>query len=100
MTPSTPSKIPSDEQIGKWLAQRDKILTRRDALIDSARVDAIDRKLQQVPPGHNNRVDLALMRPCAILLHQCGWCGEWYTGARVDHGCPAPQERGACGQVE
>lgn len=22
-------------------------------------------------------------------LHQCGWCGEWYTGARVDHGCPS-----------
>ncbi len=78
MTPSTPSKIPSDEQIGKWLAQRDKILTRRDALIDSARVDAIDQKLQRVPPGHNNRVDLALGRPCAILTNRNqsrGSCG-------------------------
>ncbi len=82
MTPSTPSqKIPSDEQIGKLLAQRDKILTRRDALIDSARVDAIDHKLQRVPPGHNNQVDLALGRPCAILTSR-------------------DQSRGACGQVE
>ena len=22
-------------------------------------------------------------------FHQCGWCGEWYVGARVDHGCPS-----------
>lgn len=32
----------------------------------------------------------AQLRGDGLHLHQCGWCGEWYNGARVDHGCPPP----------
>lgn len=98
MTTLTPAAI------SKKLARRNKLLCRRDGLYDHKVIDRIDAELRAgVSPGVNKEVDEALGRECATLpkretprridgdhLHQCDWCGEWYTGARVDHGCPPP----------
>lgn len=81
---------------------RNRLTDRRDEQIDYVAVDEIDAQLHDVPPGTRNDVDLLLGRGEAVLperqdtlpehqhMHQCGWCGEYYIGARVDHGCPPP----------
>ncbi len=53
-------------KIDLLLARRDKLLTRRDGLYKHSVVDRIDSQLRDVPPGQDNRVDLALGRACAV----------------------------------
>lgn len=57
----------TDDRIDYLIAQRNKLLQRRDALYDRKRIDAIDAKLRDVPPGERNDVDLALGRHEAQL---------------------------------
>lgn len=57
----------TDAQITRLLERRNKILTRRDALIDSKVINRIDAKLRTVEQGRSNEVDLALGRACAKL---------------------------------
>lgn len=57
----------TDAEIAHLLTTRNKILMRRDGLIDSKRIDRIDAKLRTVAPGVNNEVDKALGRLCAVL---------------------------------
>lgn len=61
LAPLTPDRI------NQLLTRREKLLTKRDALYDNKRVDRIEAILAQVPAGQNNRIDLALGRPCAQL---------------------------------
>lgn len=53
------------DQISALLAKRDKIAVRYSYRLDE--LDRIDRKLRAVPPGVDNRIDLALGRPGAQL---------------------------------
>jgi len=50
-----------------------------------ARIDAQRERLWNSAPKPER-----FQNPAVTLehLHQCGWCGEYYIGSRVDHGCP------------
>lgn len=78
------------DRINQLLARREKLLTKRDALYDNKRVDRIEAILAQVPDGQNNRIDLALGRPCAQLEPQSDngatKCARNYTGVPT-HKC-------------
>lgn len=63
----------NDDRIDYLIAQRNKLLQRRDALYDRKRIDAIDAKLAAVPAGQRNDVDLALGRPEAQLPERPGY---------------------------
>lgn len=53
------------DQISALLTKRDKIAVRY--AYRTNQLDRIDRKLRAVPPGVDNRIDLALGRPGAQL---------------------------------
>lgn len=55
------------EQIDRIINRRNKLTNRRDGRLNRPALDEIDAKLREVPPGTDNRVDLALGRPCAVL---------------------------------
>lgn len=67
------------DQISALLAKRDKIAVRY--AYRTNQLDQIDRKLRKIPAGTDNRVDLALGRPRAVLPQ------------RVDYGLTAQAEQ-------
>ena len=72
----------TDSEIASLLSRRNKILCRRDGLIDSKRIKRIESKLATVEPGRNNAVDLALGRRCAKLEQYTPKPG-WFVGPAV-----------------
>lgn len=57
----------TSEQIDRLLRRRDKLTQRRDGRINRPALNEIDVQLREVPPGQDNRIDLYLGRPCAVL---------------------------------
>lgn len=55
------------EQITFLLSARDTWLCVRDECVNWEAVAEIESVLREVPPGIDNRVDLALGRRCAVL---------------------------------
>lgn len=55
------------DQITALLNARDAWLCVRDECVNWEAVAAIESVLRDVPPGTDNRVDLALGRTCAVL---------------------------------
>lgn len=57
----------TQQEIDAICDARDRLTDRRDEEVDWEAVDAFDAVLATVPPGQDNRVDLYLGRPCAVL---------------------------------
>ena len=84
---------PTQEQIDRLIAIRERLTNRRDEQIDFVAVDLIDNMLREVTPGQRNDVDLLLGRSCAVLpsrsayyevlaqlqdaAHEAGVTAEW-----------------------
>lgn len=56
------------QEIDALIAKRDRIAVRY--AYRTHQLDQIDRKLRRVPPGQDNRVDLALGRAEAVLTQR------------------------------
>lgn len=58
------------DKIDKAIARYNKLATRRSP--NNPALDEIVEQLREVPEGQDNRVDLILMRPCAVLPDRGG----------------------------
>lgn len=57
--------IPTDEQIDRMIARRERLTNRRDERINFPAVNEIDDRLRLVEPGQHSDVDRLLGRNCA-----------------------------------
>lgn len=82
------------DEINDLIAKRDRIAVRY--AYRTHQLDQIDRKLRAVPPGQDNRVDLALGRPEAQLPPRTDY-GMSECAAEIKE-CPADWRdmRGDC----
>lgn len=59
---------PTDEQINRLIARRERLTNRRDERINIPAVNEIDARLRLVAPGKRNDVDRLLGRRCATII--------------------------------
>lgn len=78
--------------IDALIAQRNLITDRRDIeALPYPDTSAIDAVLAEVPPGEDNRVDLLLGRPGAVLPKRVDYKIGWFVSQAVTLSDPATQ---------
>jgi len=72
----------NQQQIDALIEVRSQILSARD-LEHNPDTEPIDAVLREVPPGDDNRVDLALGRLCAVLPERVDYKVGWFISPDV-----------------
>lgn len=74
----------TDHEITQLLQARDQICITASLLEVNADTRSIDAVLSAVPAGRDNRVDLALGRPCAVLPERADYGLRAYDIAEME----------------